>query len=454
MKKDFVAERLVKVEICLLAAILVLMPFHAFFTTWLGVTFGHADVFRIWKELLLVPLALGALWLSVRDPVVRQWLKTSKLFYLVLIYVFLHLGLGLLALYRQQVSELALVYGLLSNLRFLVFFGCCLLVSRQNIWLRTHWAPLILIPGVIVVLFGLAQTFLLPPLFLEHFGYSEYTILPFQYVDNKPDFIRIQSTLRGANPLGAYLVILLTTLLGAVIILRSKKRLVALGGFLATTVALFFTYSRSAWIGFLISGIMVVWWSYKHKRHSRMFRQVIVLLVVVTGLLSFSVLKLIEHSYFVQNTILHTDQAKQQTSSSNSVRLTLMGDGLRQLEHDPLGNGPGSAGPASTRNTRASARISENYFLQIGLEVGWVGLAVFLGILGLVFMELWYAHTSLLPRILLASFVGITFINLVSHAWTDDTLSFLWWGLAGIALGPGILEPKLKKHAKTVKSHA
>jgi hypothetical protein len=38
---------------------------------------------------------------------------------------------------------------------------------------------------------------------------------------------------------------------------------------------------------------------------------------------------------------------------------------------------------------------------------------------------------------LLASLIGISFVNLLSHAWADDTLAYLWWGLAGIAIGTG-----------------
>jgi hypothetical protein len=44
---------------------------------------------------------------------------------------------------------------------------------------------------------------------------------------------------------------------------------------------------------------------------------------------------------------------------------------------------------------------------------------------------------------LLASLIGITLINMFSHAWADDTLSYVWWGLAGVALAP---LPKAKHH--------
>jgi hypothetical protein len=48
---------------------------------------------------------------------------------------------------------------------------------------------------------------------------------------------------------------------------------------------------------------------------------------------------------------------------------------------------------------------------------------------------------------LLAALLGITFVNLLSQAWTDNTLSYLWWGLAGIALSPVLASAKGKTGA-------
>jgi hypothetical protein len=56
-----------------------------------------------------------------------------------------------------------------------------------------------------------------------------------------------------------------------------------------------------------------------------------------------------------------------------------------------------------------------------------------------------------LARVLLASLAGIIFVNLLSHAWTDDTLAYLWWGLTGIALAP-ILSERQKANVKRLKT--
>ena len=100
---------------------------------------------------------------------------------------------------------------------------------------------------------------------------------------------------------------------------------------------------------------------------------------------------------------------------------------------EPLGQGPGTAGPASFRNDNP-ARISENYFIQIGQEVGILGLLLFVAINIGIARELWVRRDQLLSLVLLTSLAGLTLVNLISHAWADDTLGLIFWGLAGIAI--------------------
>jgi hypothetical protein len=45
---------------------------------------------------------------------------------------------------------------------------------------------------------------------------------------------------------------------------------------------------------------------------------------------------------------------------------------------------------------------------------------------------------------LFASLIGITLVNLLLYAWSDDTLSYIWWGLAGIAMVPDMRLKNLK----------
>jgi hypothetical protein len=420
-----------------LAGVLVLVPFHALFTTWAGSNFGHLDAFVIWKEVIIVAITLPALWLVGRDVKLRQWLRYNWLARLVGAYALLHIVLGAWTLQRSQVNSVALIHALLINLRFLGFFMIVLVVVARSDWLRQHWQRLALWPAFAVITFGLLQRFVLPYDFLRHFGYAQNTIPAYQTVDQKLDFRRIQSTLRGANPLGAYLVLIIV-----VLVRRIRRAPVYIIPLLGAGVVLLLSQSRSAWIGTVVA--LVVWlWLSGDLRIRRQLLIAISIGVVVTA----SSLWVLRDNNFVQNTFFHTDETSASAESSNQGRLKAMQTAADEVVRQPLGRGPGTAGPASFRNS-SPPRIAENYYLQIAQEVGWLGAGLFIAINVLVAWRLWAAGNDPLARLLLASLAGLTVVNLVSHAWTDDTLAYAWWGLCGIALAPGILPMKHKHHGK------
>jgi len=417
----------------MVAAILALLPFHALFTTWAGSNFGHLDAWRVWKEILLLLAIPPILWLIWRAPELRKWLKQSWIARLFGLYVVLHLLLGTWALAQNEVNATAFIYSLIVSLRFIGFFLLCAVIVSQNDFLRRHWQKLLLLPAAAVIIFGLIQKFLLPYDFLRHFGYGKDTIVAYQTVDSNLDYRRIQSSLRGANPLGAYLVLIIP----AFWLSLQKTRVWRWLGLLGGLVVLLFSYSRSAWLGLVaavasLRGVTL-------KTFDSSYRTIIVILLLIALLTSG--LLLTNKSDDAQRTIFHTSDESVASRSSNADRLASMEAGAKDIIHQPLGRGPGTAGPASFRNDQP-ARISENYFLQIGQEVGVVGIVIFVAICVLVGRELWRHRSEQLASILLASLIGITFVNLLSHAWTDDTLSYLWWGLAGICLAPRLVKDK------------
>ena len=79
----------------LVAAILVLLPFHALLTTWAGSNFGHLDTWRAWKEILFLLMQPPAAWLVWRSPALKKWLVNSWITRLFVVYILLHLILGI-----------------------------------------------------------------------------------------------------------------------------------------------------------------------------------------------------------------------------------------------------------------------------------------------------------------------------------------------------------------------
>lgn len=442
------AKRLIQILNITIAVILVLVPFQAFLTTWAGSNFGHLDLFRIWKELILVILTVGSLYLIYTDKKLRQWFLNSRLVILIVIYAGWQLAMALAAVLRHQANGSAVVYGLIINLRFLLFFLVCLALAAKSDWLTKNWRKFILWPAAVVVTFGLLQLLVLPNNFLTHFGYGPDTIPAYQTVDQKPDYIRLQSTLRGPNPLGAYLLVIMTVLIAW---LTRKKKLIVTLLSIAAAIVLFYSYSRSAWLGLIISlAVLIYLVLNKSASIKRIGYLALAGLLILVGLVF-----VFRNNDRVQNTLFHTDENSQSAESSNQSRTQAMVDGAKSVVNEPLGRGVGTAGPASARNNHP-ARIAENYYIQVGQETGVIGLGLLIAINVYVVIGLWKVRDQELGRIALAALVGLTLVNMLSHAWSDDTLAYVYWGLAGIALASSVIlnlptgqAGKERKHAKT-----
>ncbi len=259
------------------------MPFHAFLTVWASSHFGHYITLRLWKEVLLVICVLGVLYLIATDHKIRFHTLSRRLVWLILGYVVLTVTWGLLALNQHDVTSKALGYGLISNLRFLAFFLVTWAVALRMARLRTHWQWLVLWSAMGVVIFGLLQAFVLPNDFLRHFGYGEATIPVYGTINHNQDYIRIASTLRGANPLGAYLLVPISLL--SVLLIRNGRNW-RQGFFLAAAlVVLFFSFSRSAWIGAALSIIVILFLSRLSRQTQRIALVAAgVLILTATGL--------------------------------------------------------------------------------------------------------------------------------------------------------------------------
>lgn len=377
--------------------------------------------------MLVVLLGIASWWLAT-DKALRKWFFSSLLVRLILAYGALTLLLGVVSWLKGSVSAGALAYGVLLNLRFLGWFLAVLLVAQRSGWLAGAWVKIVLVPAAIVVGFAVLQYTILPHAFLSHFGYGPGTIEPFETINNNPEYIRVISTLRGANPLGAYLVVVLSVLGG--LFLAGRRRTVCVVFGIVAALALFASGSRSAWGAAAVSLAIIIWFRLSSNRSRLIFGGAVGVLVAA-ALAGFFLLR---HHADLQNAILHTQDNSNISVTSNEAHASALREGVRDMTQQPLGGGPGTAGPASVHNQAGGVRIAENYYVQIGQEVGWLGLALFLSILVLVALELFQARASLLALVLFASFVGLALVNFVSHAWTDDTVAFLWWGLAGIAL--------------------
>lgn len=419
--------------------ILLLMPLYGFLTVWAASMFGHYTAIRLWGEAVLLLCVVGVLYLLAFDHKIRSHTLSRRLVWLILAFCALNLLWGLVAYEGHDVTAKALGYGLIVDLRFPVFFLVTWAVALRLARLRTHWQWLVTWPAAIVAIFGLLQVFILPHNFLEHFGYGPNTIPVYETINHNPHYLRIASTLRGANPLGAYLLIpisLLTVQLSGA--KRNWRQAVLL---IASLIVLFYSFSRSAWVGAALSIGIILMISIKSQK----MRQQLIVIIGLMLILFAGLFVAFRHNTRIQNFVFHTQSDSSIKSTSDQGHTSALVTGLKDLTHDPLGRGPGTAGPASVYNTGHAPRIAENFYIQIGQETGWLGLFLFMLInLGVGYL-LWLRRSDPLALSLFASLIGLTLINMLSHAWADNTLAYVWWGLAGIAMAP--LPESLKKDA-------
>ncbi|MDQ3123760.1 MAG: O-antigen ligase family protein [bacterium] len=439
-------EKLKSISFYLFFALLAYMPLHIFLSTWLGSSFGVLPLAKTLKDVVLVIGFLLACGASVQQVWFKDLLK-DKLVWLIAAYAGLTLLLALLKPTDQDAEVLGVVY----NLRFLLYFLYGLFLARLYPTKNTLTVAVkvVLIVGIPVLLFGVLQYTLLPNDALTHVGYTRSNgVLPAFFIDDKPDLERVMSTVRDPNSFGSYLIIIGSLALAYWLVIKnkdSKKTLVGIG--LLTLLCLWFTFSRSAWLGTLLSVSLLLLMHLKIKGKLGANKKV---LIILSALLLSGVAALypLRNTYFVKNVIFHADESTV-LEDPNEIRLRRWQASVTAATLQPDGFGPGTAGLASIRNEVQGTVLNENYYLQILHEVGVVGLLLFLSIFIVVLKRLYgMVGTDPAALALLAAGVGLLLTNFLVHIWSNEAVAYTWWGLCGLVLFAS--NEKATKLAKTV----
>ena len=135
----------------------------------------------------------------------------------------------------------------------------------------------------------------------------------------------------------------------------------------------------------------------------------------------------------MQNFLLHGNLANYgRLNTSDGQRLDAQNHALSVIKSHPLGLGLGTAGPASFHSKQPV--ISENYYLQIAIELGIPGLVLFLCLLTSLGRALYQYCNRPLAASALASLIGISIVNLFLHGWADSSTAIVWAIAAGASL--------------------
>ncbi len=401
--------------------LLAYVPFHAFCYVVLGSNFGFIEWFKIVPSLIIGLLTPVALWVFMRDAPTRKTLSSRLINWLALGYVVLHI---IIAAWKQPEAS-ALIAGLMINLRLVavLLLGQLIALYKNDKRMLAHISLAVIVPAIVTTIFGVLQLAVLPADFLRHFGYGSDTIRPFTTLHQGSSAIRVSSTLRGPNPFGAYLVLVISLLATQIIRLRQRNTWIV---FLSiSTVAIIGTFSRSAWVALAIAiGFHIILTGTPRQRNR------VIIGMAMSGIVLFSGVLVFQRNSVIQNAVFHTD-TNNNTVNSNQGHIAALEAAVDEVVEAPLGSGPGSAGPASVHLEKNPPRIAENYYAQIAQEVGVIGLALFLAMFGLLIRQLLRNAKAPWPSALLVSGLGLAAASMLLHVWADDTLGIIWWGLAG-----------------------
>lgn len=408
-------------------SVMAYIPFHAFISTWLISNFGQPVFFKSLKDIIVFAV-LGVL-ITAGAYYKEKITVSRKLFVATCLYFLLNVGYVIFSA-GSLTQRLA---GFDINLRFLAFFFITYYVgvsykSKVNLKLILRIAIIGL--GVVGV-FGMLQSTVLPKDFLSHFGYDGTIIPSYFTIDGVGGLVRFSSTLRGPNVLGAYMVVAIPLLVSYWIFIRKeltlKKQILFSITLISSLLTLYFTYSRSAWIGLVVAGITYL--SFVFRKYK------LQMLIFAVLMLTAGMVMIIPNrdTYFVQQVVFHIDPSEQSGVNSDDERLQSLQTGFSGIKNNITGHGIGSAGTPSTYGDKPT--IVENYFLDNAYQFGVFGLALLLVIYYYVIRLLWSIKNNWLAVSLMSSFLGITVASMFWPVWSDETVSYIWWGVTGLVLG-------------------
>jgi hypothetical protein len=441
--------------------LLILLPFHAFLVTVLTKVFAgpnHAPitVLSLWKEGLLgliLIVAIAEIVTSKSRFWRIDWID-GMIVGLVVLSVLVSLTTG------QSVNTylLGFRYDFVPLIAFLI-----LRRVEWSEWFLQKAAVALLIDGVAIATYGIATLFL-PQSFFTWLGYSDKhslyipsgPVAAFQYI-GESGIRRVQSTFSGPNQFGLWLLLPWSVVLSYLISSARKQWIVVAG--LVIGAGILVSFSRSAWISAVVIALV---FAYRNFSTRNFYRSL--LYGGVIAVLCGSVLLTLNPSVL-----------SRATSSGDHLRLPL--EAVQKMIQHPFGLGIGTAGPASNRTSDTCVKLqegadaswakdapglcvfvggtqvqpvgrachcpllTENWYLQMGVELGVIGFVLFCVLTVMVGWKLakrFGDHprvgTPAPQEIILFGFIGISVAALFLHAWEDAAVAYTVWILVATRL--------------------
>ena len=461
--------------------LITLLPVHALLVTvgtrvLKGAQQAPWTALALWKEVLLAVILLIAgieILQQLRKKQKRKVLLSLDVFDRLILLLFV---LAVIVTEHMHGDWVLFAYGAKYDFIPLIAF----IILRRCAWSKTFVASVqTWIPRIAVIISVWALIALtLPYDFFVWLGYSDMhslffpgkPIAAFQYISEVP-IRRAQATMSGPNQYGIWLLIPLSFLLVRLLKKKQEKSwwrkalhflyrkknqkqsmLPTWIFLIIISLGLAASFSRTAWIGATVLTFIAVAFSLNWQRCKKLLLKAVPILLCLGIVLAIA----------FPDIILRIS-----SSRGHFVRPL---EGIAQMIEKPFGLGLGTAGPASARRADTCVHLRpqddpswakdrtdlcvflgsqqvqptnrictcpfhpENWYVQIGVELGWLGFSLYLIFIGLLAWALLKAREHPLGFPIFLAFIGIGICGLLQHAWEDGAVAYTVWGLMGVIL--------------------
>ena len=363
-----------------------------------------------WDELAF--LAIGFILLA-RIAVYHLSPRFGAVFPVFLLYLAIMVGLFLF----NSPDDPAGVEGLRVMVQYVLwmFIGMNLLFS----WRELEWmADFFVAVCTVVALYGMYQ-------------YFTGLEIPLTWIDSKVETTlktRVYSIIGSPNILGSLMVLSIPVALALFKTCEAKiKKYYYLGAMSVMLLCLVFTFSRGAWLGFMLAALLCGLWL------DRRILVAMILLVVLSPILMPS----------VYDRMAYMMSSDYQASSARGGRISRWTLALAAWEKQPvIGVGLGRFGGAvAARYYPEDSFYVDSWYLKVGTESGWVGLGAtglfILFVLGAARRGINQARAPSLKMLgsgLLAGMVGVLLHNLVENVFEVPMMATYFWLFAGFTI--------------------
>lgn len=237
-------------------------------------------------------------------------------------------------------------------------------------------------------------------------------------------FVRIGSVFLNALNLAFYLV--LPFAIGFERILRRSATTLSMLATVAIGAAILLTQTRSAMVAALVIAFLALQPTAGRRRHWRTQAALVLAALAIVAV----------PGTFATGAARRIGAANTSADQSSAGHLSALTAGSRTVANHPLGLGLGTSAGIGQRF--GSGIVAENNYLTIGIQLGVVGMLIFIALTLTLILKLRRA-TRASPELLVtaawAAGIGLAVAALDLQPWLDFGVTWSYWASAGAALG-------------------